>query len=236
MEPLRKSLLEFFKQLVKHKDVVSGLLDRSLKPIEKIRNFSEQLFYVKRAEIDDMPIGNIPDIKDNLLYKIRQSIEEEIAVVHQIMAEFKSANTELERFELRALKSLENVGDLTVVEDQEILCDGSASCPSFLQMVEWIQDFCRLYHALYIKFSTAVMAIGEDDCFEKIGEHQMESEELKNLTQTQRVAHDGVNLALGHTSAHATRVAFEGLDPGAILWQPAGPLRCFIPPTNVVTF
>ncbi|XP_071451633.1 AFG2-interacting ribosome maturation factor-like [Hetaerina americana] len=181
MESLCKSLREYFKHLIKHNSAINELSRKSEKPIDALKSLAEQHRFVAKAELENLPISRVPGIKDKLLFKIEASIDEEVVELEKIILECKGNNALLEKKLCNVKKCLEKAGDLTKLDDRKLLCFGSASCPSVMEMVEWADDSWRLFHALYLKMSNVILTVQNKDDREimDLSRHYLHSEERK---------------------------------------------------------
>ncbi|XP_046397131.1 uncharacterized protein LOC124164025 [Ischnura elegans] len=163
MELLLKSLKEYFDYLGKHDILMDQLIKTTAKPIDSLKSLAEQHRSVSKAELGTLPIARISGIKENLLFKIENAMDEEVVDIQNIIEDCKAKNLALDKKRANVMKCLEKMGDLRKIEDRNPLCCGTPRYPSVLEMVEWVDDCSAFYNALHLKFSTIIMLIQSED-------------------------------------------------------------------------
>ncbi|XP_015609946.1 uncharacterized protein LOC107274901 [Cephus cinctus] len=156
---LHVCLIGYFSQLekldVKWRDLLS-VID---KPVNSLINYSEQLQLVTSKEVDNAEICSVDGLREKLIFKINMGIEDEIALVLDVVSQLNNANQSLKN----KLDTLESARDKVSLDDPSLqyLLDGSPLRPRLNLLLEFAIDGYKFYDQLYRNISTCMKTL---DC------------------------------------------------------------------------
>ncbi|CAG9853895.1 unnamed protein product [Phyllotreta striolata] len=133
----------FCKILEKHTSKWSSLLKESAKPLRALINYCEQLRHVEQANIKY--IDNFEELKEKLLFKISEGIEEEIILIKNIINQLNLSNQEIKN----KLHILEKSTINLDWEEKSDLLKGTAFQPPLTRILQEGLDFVNYFSDNY---------------------------------------------------------------------------------------
>ncbi|CAL7935194.1 unnamed protein product [Xylocopa violacea] len=168
---LHKCLIIYFSQLEKVDCKWKELSQEAERPLQALRNQSEQIRLVTSKEVNDAELCKIDELYERLIFKILMGIDNELALLLDILARFNSINQDLKN----RLKNLEDARSKVSLKDETMteLNNGTPYRPRLNLLLEWAIDAFNYYHELYLFINENIKQFDYKD-----------EETIKNLTKS----------------------------------------------------
>lgn len=152
---LHKCLINYFSQLEKVDCKWKELAEEADRPLQALKNQSEQLRLVISQEVTDAELCKIDQVYERLIFKILMGIDSELASILKILTVFNNVNQDLRN----RLKNLEDARSKVSLNDETMkeLINGTPRRPRLDLLLEWAIDAFAHYHRLYL----AIREIGK---------------------------------------------------------------------------
>ena len=145
---LHKCLINYFSQLEKVDNKWKELSEEAERPIQSLRNQSEQLRLVTSKEVNDAELCKMDEVHERLIFKILMGINNELVLIFDILTRFNNINQDLKN----RLKNLEDARSKASLNEETMkeLINGSPYRPRLNLLLEWAIDAFNHYHGLYL--------------------------------------------------------------------------------------
>ncbi|XP_053994410.1 uncharacterized protein LOC128884797 [Hylaeus volcanicus] len=146
---LHKCLINYFSQLRKVDSKWKELSEEARRPLEALRNQSEQLRLVTSKEVNDADFCKRTELYERLIYKIMMGIDNEIVLMSDISTRFNNVTQDLNN----RLKNVEDARSKVSIKDDTMkeLVDGTTERPKLNLLLEWTIDSFNYYNELYLE-------------------------------------------------------------------------------------
>ena len=151
---LHKSLINYFSHLEKVDCKWKELSEEAERPVQALRNQSEQLRLVTSKEVGNAELCEIDELYDRLIYKILMGINNEIALLLDISTRFNNVNQDLKN----RLKNLEDARSKVSLNEDTMkeLVNGTPCRPKLNLLLEWAVDASNYYYELYVQINRSI--------------------------------------------------------------------------------
>ncbi|KAI4469847.1 casein kinase 2 substrate [Holotrichia oblita] len=137
---INKYLVNFVKALPSFRDKWGALVESIAKPLDGLINQAEQLRHVEKADLKD--VDDFEGMKERLLYRIYEGIEEDICSIKQTVDKLNKLNNDLKN----KLTLLENATvNLDWDDKNAALIKGSATQPALELLLDYALDFWLVF-------------------------------------------------------------------------------------------
>ncbi|XP_012533662.1 uncharacterized protein LOC105835175 [Monomorium pharaonis] len=154
---LHACLVRYFARLVRLDDKWRELSRKAERPLECLANRTEQLRHVMNEEIEGAEESIDQETRERLIFKILMGLEEEIALLSDILTQFNDANQDLKNY----LINLENTRSKVSLKDEAMqeLIKGTPYQPTLELLLEWAVEGFQFFHNMYLRISDCMRLI-----------------------------------------------------------------------------
>ncbi|XP_076749999.1 uncharacterized protein LOC143422907 [Xylocopa sonorina] len=158
---LHKCLITYFSQLEKLDGEWKELSQEAERPLHALKNQSEQIRLVISKEANDAELCKMDELYERLIFKILLGIDNELALLLDILARFNGINQDLKN----RLKNLEDTRSKISSKDGTMteLKNGTPYRPRLNLLLEWAIDAFNYYRELYFFINESIKRVDYKD-------------------------------------------------------------------------
>lgn len=145
---VQKCLINYFSQLEKVDCKWKELSEEAERPLQALKNQSQQLRLVISKEVDDAELCKMEEVRERLIFKILMGINNELELIMDILTRFNNINQDLKN----RLKNLENARSKVSLDEETMkhLINGTPYTPRLNLLLEWSIDAFNYYQEIYL--------------------------------------------------------------------------------------
>ncbi|EFN66715.1 hypothetical protein EAG_00705 [Camponotus floridanus] len=149
-QELHACLVRYFARLQKLDEKWKELSAKAERPLEALANQAEQFRHVANVNINETENDMDGETRERLMFKILMGLEDEIALLQDILTQFNDANQDLKNY----LIKLENARSQVSLKDETMqeLIKGTSYRPKLNLLLEWAVESFQFYHNMYLLF------------------------------------------------------------------------------------
>ncbi|KYN16658.1 hypothetical protein ALC57_11167 [Trachymyrmex cornetzi] len=154
---LHMCLVRYFVRLGTLDDKWKELSKKAERSLEGLANRTEQLRHVTNEKIDGAENSIDQKTRERLIFKILMGLEEEIALLSNILTQFNDANQDLKNY----LVNLENARSKISLKDKlmQELIKGTSHRPALELLLQWATEGYQFFHNMYLRISDCMKSI-----------------------------------------------------------------------------
>lgn len=154
---LHACLIRYFARLERLDDRWRELSGRAERPLEVLANRAEQLRHVTNEEVDRAEESVDRETRERLTFKILMGLEEEIALLSNILTQLNDANQDLRNH----LVNLENARSRVSLKDETMgeLIEGTPYRPTLERLLQWAVEGFQFFHNMYLRINDCMKSI-----------------------------------------------------------------------------
>ncbi|XP_017887557.1 uncharacterized protein LOC108629420 [Ceratina calcarata] len=158
---LHKCLINYFSQLEKVDCKWKELAKEADRPLQALKNQSEQLRLVISEGVTDAELCKIDEVYERLIFKILMGIDSELGLLLNILTLFNNINQDLRN----RLINLEDARSNVSLDDETVreLINGTPERPRLNLLLEWAIDAFTHYHGLYLAINENIKKFNYKD-------------------------------------------------------------------------
>ncbi|XP_043287414.1 uncharacterized protein [Venturia canescens] len=145
---LKTALKNYYIQLETTERKLKEVLENLENPVQTLINLSKQYHHVTSKDVDNAEICDINDLRDRLVFKIRNDIELEVAAIANKVGQLRNCAEDLHR----KFNHLESVRSEAILSEPNFneLVDGTPYIPRLNLLMQWsiesytlVSEFCE---------------------------------------------------------------------------------------------
>ncbi|GAB1868610.1 hypothetical protein CAJAP_09689 [Camponotus japonicus] len=154
---LHACLVRYFARLQKLDEKWKELSAKAERPLEALANQAEQFRHVANVNINETENNMDEETRERLMFKILMGLEDEIALLLDILTQFNDANQDLKNY----LVKLENARSQVSLKDETMqeLIKGTSYQPKLNLLLEWAVESFQFYHNMYLRIRDCMKSI-----------------------------------------------------------------------------
>lgn len=154
---LHACLVRYFARLQKLDEKWKELSAKAERPLEALANQAEQFRHVANVNINETENDMDGETRERLMFKILMGLEDEIALLQDILTQFNDANQDLKNY----LVKLENARSQVSLKDETMqeLIKGTSYRPKLNLLLEWAVESFQFYHNMYLRIRDCMKSI-----------------------------------------------------------------------------
>ncbi|KYN39260.1 hypothetical protein ALC56_06337 [Trachymyrmex septentrionalis] len=154
---LHMCLVRYFLRLERLDDKWKELSKKAERSLEGLANRTEQLRHVTNEKIDGAENSIDQETRERLIFKILMGLEEEIALLSNILTQFNDINQDLKNY----LINLENARSKISLKDKlmQELIKGTSYRPALELLLQWATEGYQFFHNMYLRISDCMKSI-----------------------------------------------------------------------------
>ncbi|XP_024867832.1 uncharacterized protein LOC112452051 [Temnothorax curvispinosus] len=154
---LHACLVRYFARLERLDDKWRELSRTAERPLKALANQTEQLRHVTNEKIDGTEDSVDRETRGRLIFKILMGLEEEIALLSDILTQLNDANQDLKNH----LVNLENARSKVSLKDETMqeLIKGTPYRPTLQLLLQWAVEGYQFFHNMYLRISDCMKSI-----------------------------------------------------------------------------
>ncbi|XP_071572538.1 uncharacterized protein [Temnothorax nylanderi] len=154
---LHACLVRYFARLERLDDKWRELSRTAERPLKALANQTEQLRHVTNEKIDGTEDSVDRETRGRLIFKILMSLEEEIALLSDILTQLNDVNQDLKNH----LVNLENARSKVSLKDETMqeLIKGTPYRPTLQLLLQWAVEGYQFFHNMYLRISDCMKSI-----------------------------------------------------------------------------
>ncbi|XP_018395565.1 PREDICTED: uncharacterized protein LOC108774052 isoform X2 [Cyphomyrmex costatus] len=181
---LHACLVRYFLRLERLDDKWRELSKKAERPLEGLVNRTEQLHHVTNEEMEESEDSVDQETRERLIFKILMGLEEEIALLSDILMQFNDANQDLKNY----LVNLENARSKISLKDEimQELIKGTPYRPTLELLLQWAVEGYQFFHDMYLRISNCMKSIDyktEESVYNLISSFKEEDRGRKNINK-----------------------------------------------------
>ncbi|XP_025262368.1 uncharacterized protein LOC105252825 [Camponotus floridanus] len=156
-QELHACLVRYFARLQKLDEKWKELSAKAERPLEALANQAEQFRHVANVNINETENDMDGETRERLMFKILMGLEDEIALLQDILTQFNDANQDLKNY----LIKLENARSQVSLKDETMqeLIKGTSYRPKLNLLLEWAVESFQFYHNMYLRIRDCMKSI-----------------------------------------------------------------------------
>ncbi|KYM87689.1 hypothetical protein ALC53_03306 [Atta colombica] len=154
---LHMCLVRYFLRLERLDDKWKELSKKAERSLEGLANRIEQLRHVTNEKIDGAENSIDQETRERLIFKVLMDLEEEIALLSNILMQFNDINQDLKNY----LVNLENARNKISLKDKlmQELIKGTSYRPTLELLLQWATESYQFFHNMYLRISDCMKSI-----------------------------------------------------------------------------
>ncbi|XP_003702011.1 uncharacterized protein LOC100878666 [Megachile rotundata] len=151
---VQKCLINYFSQLEKVDYKWKELSEEAERPLQALKNQSQQLRLITSKEVDDAELCEMDEVRERLIFKILMGINNELELIMDILTRFNNVNQDLKN----RLRNLESARSKVSPDEETMqqLINGTPYRPRLNLLLEWGVDAFNYYHEIYLSINQSV--------------------------------------------------------------------------------
>ncbi|XP_029173941.1 uncharacterized protein LOC114942689 [Nylanderia fulva] len=156
-QTLHACLVRYFARLERLDDRWKELSGKAQRPLVALANQAEQFRHVTNVNTSETENSMDEETRERLIFKILMGLEDEIALLSDILKQFNDANQDLKNH----LINLENARSQVSLKDETMqeLIKGTAYRPTLNLLLQWAVEGFQFYHNMYLRIKDRMKSI-----------------------------------------------------------------------------
>ncbi|XP_019738841.1 AFG2-interacting ribosome maturation factor [Hippocampus comes] len=153
---IHQALRRSFHSLENNQKLWKSVLAECIPLMASLENLAEQSRALSNVQISNTPLKDFPEVEELLRFKLSQAMDTVLCKLHENMASLQSLRDSLTNQVSTVVQLYEQNTDTL---DLVTVTERSATIPSVVDMLEWLQDAERHYRQQFVRRKTLLHAL-----------------------------------------------------------------------------